>query len=93
MSTASTLRESDPPAAAVKEDNLTVPSTPEPDRTEFTSGGETDEEKGTTDAAVEDDGEYPGGTALTFIVVALALSMFLVSLDMVRHNWQRSMLV
>ncbi|KAH8599286.1 putative HC-toxin efflux carrier [Bisporella sp. PMI_857] len=33
-------------------------------------------------AAEEDDGEYPGGFALWMIVVALVLSIFLVSLDM-----------
>ncbi len=31
-----------------------------------------------------DEGEYPTGWAFTFIVVALVLSVFLVSLDMVR---------
>ncbi|KAH8881957.1 MFS general substrate transporter [Thozetella sp. PMI_491] len=47
--------------------------------------GETDEEKGTaapTPEPQEDESEYPKGTALVFIVVALCLSIFLVALDM-----------
>ncbi len=33
----------------------------------------------------DDDIEYPTGWSFTFIVIALVLSIFLVSLDMVRH--------
>ncbi|OAA56295.1 efflux pump antibiotic resistance protein [Niveomyces insectorum RCEF 264] len=49
--------------------------------------GDTDEEKGTTavpsidDAATDDPDEYPKGMKLGVIVLALALSIFLMSLD------------
>lgn len=35
-----------------------------------------------------DSDDYPTGTTLVLIVVALAMSMFLVALDMVRENKQ-----
>ena len=44
------------------------------------SGDTTDQEA--SDVAAE--GEYPKGAKLAFIIVALALSIFLVALDMVR---------
>jgi hypothetical protein len=34
----------------------------------------------------QDDMDYPTGWAFTFIVVALVLSIFLISLDMVRFS-------
>ena len=37
------------------------------------------------EAPATDDLEYPTGWSFTFIVIALVLSIFLVSLDMVRH--------
>ena len=54
--------------------------------------GDTDEEKVAVETEVENSGnnnesdsdEYPKGATLAFIVLALALSIFLVSLDMVR---------
>lgn len=48
--------------------------------------GELDTNKGTVKAATlspEDSDDYPKGAALIFILIALALSMFLMSLDMV----------
>jgi hypothetical protein len=48
--------------------------------------GDSDEEKGTATVITPnpEDDEYPKGASLVFIIVALALSIFLVSLDMVR---------
>ncbi|POR39370.1 Efflux pump antibiotic resistance protein [Tolypocladium paradoxum] len=46
-------------------------------------GGDASEEPPAADSPVAGAGEYPQGLTLTFIVVALALSMFLVALDMV----------
>lgn len=53
------------------------------------TGSATDDEKGETQPAGLESteastGEYPTGARLLFIVVALVLSIFLVSLDMVR---------
>jgi hypothetical protein len=39
-----------------------------------------------TEALVQDVGEYPRGTSLFFIVVALFLSVFLICLDMVGNT-------
>lgn len=64
----------------------TLPGTPEPERKEIVSGGETDiEEKAAGPTVPVDEtpvDEYPQGIALTFVIVALALSIFLVALDM-----------
>lgn len=69
-----------------------APSTaPDFDEKKRETGGETDEERGdeVEDAPQEDAAaavnaeEYPTGMRLTFIIVALVLSIFLVSLDMV----------
>lgn len=64
------------------------------DDSSSTSGNETD--NGTivagTGGAGEEDIEYPKGVALTFIIVALVLSIFLVALDMVSFRpifWQQ----
>jgi len=48
----------------------------------------TDIETGTAQAqSPEPEGDYPGGFQLTMIVVALVLSIFLASLDMVSSPW------
>lgn len=67
-----------------------APSTaPDFDEKKRDTGGETDEERGdeVEDAPQEeraaDPMDYPTGVRLTFIIVALVLSIFLVSLDMV----------
>ncbi|EOO00201.1 putative major facilitator superfamily transporter protein [Phaeoacremonium minimum UCRPA7] len=66
-----------------------APSTaPDFDEKKRDTGGETDEERGdeVEDAPQEeraaDPMDYPTGVRLTFIIVALVLSIFLVSLDM-----------
>jgi hypothetical protein len=84
MSTLShTTGERERSAVGQNKGSSTVPSS-ELETTDVDSG-DTDEEKGTIDIATDDDeGEYPQGLALTFIVLALGLSIFLVALDMVR---------
>lgn len=57
------------------------------------SGNVIDEKKGKEGSAGLESteaspGEYPTGARLLFIVIALVLSIFLVSLDMVRLTWQ-----
>lgn len=57
------------------------------------SGNVIDEKKGKEGSAglkstEASPGEYPTGARLLFIVIALVLSIFLVSLDMVRLTWQ-----
>lgn len=58
------------------------------DEKKDSAGNVTDEEKGETqptvsEAAPSSPGEYPTGARLMFIIIALILSVFLVSLDMV----------
>jgi hypothetical protein len=61
-------------------DTTTRPASPAPDeKKDVETAGSVKEE-----ASGPEDGEYPTGWAFTFIVVALVLSIFLVSLDMVR---------
>lgn len=61
-----------------------VPSALEEEREKTSDTGisENDEDKD-VESPAHDASEYPQGTSLAFIVVALALSIFLASLDMV----------
>lgn len=49
-------------------------------------GGHTPETAGPETSPAADADGYPAGVTLAFIVMALAMSMFLVALDMVRHT-------
>jgi hypothetical protein len=68
---------------AAKDDGAVVKG--EPEGTPAGNNDTTDAEKGISDASPAVDGEleYPTGSRLVFVVIALALSIFLVSLDMV----------
>lgn len=49
-------------------------------------GGHTPETAGPEPSPAASADDYPAGVTLAFIVVALAMSMFLVALDMVRQT-------
>lgn len=61
------------------------------ERPDLEVGGDVSEAAGPSPAADADD--YPTGATLTLIVLALAMSMFLVALDMLRQNKQLDHLV